>query len=165
MWSFGWDHKKRTCKVQHRKILYQITLSLDSTELLVLILESLWKLLCIILSPFTSYNMEVEVATIQGNMVHETSFFQGIWKENVVLLQNLHLSLSAIKKLPKFSNSTLQLQVVHQYITISELLNSWNFILGEFYWTLRIHSFYWRLCNNEHLTWKSMYFTLNIKGS
>jgi len=80
--------------------------------------------------------MEVEVAIIQGNMVHETPFFQEIWKENVVLLQNLHLSLSAIKKLPKFSNSTLQLQVVHQYITISELLNKHlsNFILGEFYW-------------------------------
>lgn len=142
MWSFGWDHKKRTCKVQCGKILNQIILSLDSTELLVLILESLWKLLCIILSPFTSYNMEVEVAIIQGNMVHETPFFQEIWKENVVLLQNLHLSLSAIKKLPKFSNSTLQLQVVHQYITISELLNKHlsNFILGEFYWTLRIHS-------------------------
>jgi len=47
MWGFGWDHKKRTCKVQREKILNQIILSLDSIELLVLIPESLWKLLCI----------------------------------------------------------------------------------------------------------------------
>ena len=72
MWGFGWDHKKRTCKIQCGKILNQITLSLDSTELLVLIPESLRKLLCIILSPFTSCNTEVEGIIIQGNVVHET---------------------------------------------------------------------------------------------
>jgi hypothetical protein len=142
MLGFGWDHKKRTCKVQRGKILNKITLSLDSTELLVLIPESLWKLLCIILSPFTGYNMGVKVTIIQGSMKHnllsrnlkgKCSFTTKPASASMSAIKN-YLNLATLHCSYKLS---INIQQFHNFwINVHEILYWGSFT--ELYWFIPV---------------------------
>lgn len=133
---------------------------MDSTELLVLIQESLWKLFCTFISAFVSYNMEWKL-----------KLYKEIWyMKHIHLSKNLKekcslttkptaVSLYSIKNYLIFSIPILQLQTVHQHVTISELLNkrAWNFILGEFYQTLSIHSSFAEDCVTMNASHENLY--------